>query len=153
MSGISVAEHLTCAKRDIAAGDKSLRSAAEHIAAAIDLGASQRVAASTVGKSAAWVNRLLLWRTSGFQANGPFVDDNKKKKERAAFSRTKQQEKSKISSSARSTMVKALGMLGSAHDGEIVNAARAVERLRRKFKATWEQLIVKATKIKEMKAA
>jgi hypothetical protein len=30
-----------------------------------------------------------------------------------------------------------LGMLGSAHDGEIINAARAAEKLRRDASLTW----------------
>jgi hypothetical protein len=86
---LAVLEHLSAATRDIAAGDKSLRSAAEHVAAAVDLGASQRDVAATVGKSAAWVNRLLLWRSNSYVASGPFADDNKAKKKRAAFSQTK----------------------------------------------------------------
>jgi hypothetical protein len=218
LKNTAIAEHLSCAKHDIAAGDKSLRSAADHIAAAIELGASQRDVATTVGKSAAWVNRLLLWRTSGFLANGPFVDDNKKKKQRAAFSQTKQkksqafsqtkrldpekvraetakaeaakaraeqarakhaaaearanaraerekckarmweiffedQQKAAINSSDRDTMVKALGMLGSEHDGEILNAARTVERLRHKLNVSWDQLIIRAAEIKRKDAA
>src|SRR6476620_1467546 len=76
----SVAEHLSCAKRDIAAGDKSLRSAADHIAAAIEHGATQADVASTVGKSQPWVNRLLKWRSSGFKDGGPFTADNAKAK-------------------------------------------------------------------------
>lgn len=46
---VSVAEHLSIAKRDIAAGDSSLRSAAEHIAAAIEAGATQVDVAAIVG--------------------------------------------------------------------------------------------------------
>lgn len=46
---VSVAEHLSIAKRDIAAGDLSLRSAAEHIAAAIEAGATQVDVAAIVG--------------------------------------------------------------------------------------------------------
>lgn len=93
----SIAEHLSAAKRDIANGDKSLRNAAEHVAAAVELGASQRDVAATVGKSAAWVNRLLLWRSSNFIASGPFADDHKAKKQRAAFSQAKPKLKAKKS--------------------------------------------------------
>jgi hypothetical protein len=190
----SIAEHLSCAKHDIAAGDKSLRSAADHIAAAIELGASQRNVAATVGKSAAWVNRLLFWRTSGFLANGPFVDDNKQKKQRPDLEKAKaeaakakaeaarakhaaaearanaraarekrkaeewpfcfgDQEAAKINSSDRDTLVKALGMLGSKHEGEILNAARAVERLRHKLNVIWDQLIIRAAEVKQKQAA
>jgi hypothetical protein len=221
---------LSCAKRDIAAGDKSLRSAAEHIAAAIESGSTQVDAAATVGKSQPWVNRLLKWRSGGFSKGGPFAADNAK----ANISRTNKAAKSKphetksdarakadfaraeaekakaeaakvkaeaakakaervrakhaaneartnaraeearakaewkrrfhswfdpndeaasIPSSDRLLMVKALGMLGSIHDGEILNAARTVERLRQKLNATWEQLIVKASATRERKAA
>jgi hypothetical protein len=80
MSNTSVAEHLSCAKRDIAAGDKSLRSAADHIAAAKEGGATQADVASTVGKSQPWVSRLLKWRDGGFKDGGPFADDNAKAK-------------------------------------------------------------------------
>ena len=52
------AEHLRQAKRDLAEGEKllrngmaSCRSAAEHIAAAIDQGATQREVAKAIGKS------------------------------------------------------------------------------------------------------
>src|ERR1700722_14151627 len=79
---LSVAEHLSRAKHDITAGDKSLRSAAEHIAAAIEAGASQRDVAATVGKSPAWINRLLQWRDSDYRASGPFSEDNKEKRTR-----------------------------------------------------------------------
>jgi hypothetical protein len=96
----SVTEHLAAAKLDIAAGDESLRSAAEHVAAAIELGASQRDVAATVGRSAAWVNRLLLWRTSGFTASGPFAADHKAKKQRDAFSQAKRSDP-KLKSEAR----------------------------------------------------
>lgn len=42
------------------------------------------------------------------------------------------------------TLVKALGMLGSEHDGEVLAAARMVEKVRRKLGVTWDQIIVDA---------
>ena len=213
-SPASIAEHLSLAKRDIASGDKSFQSAAEHIAAAIALGSTQRDAAATVGKSVAWINRVLKWKDSGFAASGPFTEDNKQKRRRAfsqtkhqtAFSQTKhsksearakadqakaeaakarhkadeervkaraarekikaerakrfreaffgrEPETLEINKADRDKLVKALGMLGSDHDGEVLNAARMVERLRRKLGTTWEILVVKASETNARKAA
>jgi predicted DNA-binding transcriptional regulator AlpA len=45
----------------------------------------------------------------------------------------------------RGTLVKSLGMLGNIHDGEIANAARMAERLRKKVSMAWEQPIIGAT--------
>ena len=49
--------------------------------------------------------------------------------------------------SARERLVKALGMLGSDHDGEALNAARCVEKCRRSLNMTWDELIVAATEV------
>jgi hypothetical protein len=214
----SVAEHLSLAKRDIANGYNSLRSASEHIAAAIKTGATQADAAARIGKSQPWVNRLLLWRSGGFKDGGPFAADHAKEKisranksakpnsksnktksdararadqakaeaaeARAEQARAKhaanearakaraERERTKaewaksfrdtfnggdntasIHSSDRNKMVKALGMLGSDHDGEILNAARMVERLRCKLNTTWDLLIVTASDVEERNAA
>jgi hypothetical protein len=69
------AQHLTEAKRAVAAGDKSYRLAADHMAAAQKQGATQREIADKVGKSPAWVNDLLRWRTYGFK-DTPFTSKN-----------------------------------------------------------------------------
>jgi hypothetical protein len=54
------------AKDAIEAGDQSLHAAAEALALAQeDFKASQREIAEAVGKSPAWVNRLLRWRCEG----------------------------------------------------------------------------------------
>jgi hypothetical protein len=50
--------------------------AAEHIAAAVEAGATQAEAAAKVGKSQPWVNRLLKWRAGGFKDGGPFAEDH-----------------------------------------------------------------------------
>ena len=73
---ISVSKHLSQAKRDIAQGTASFRSAANHIAAAVKAGATQAEAARAVGKSQPWVNRLLKWRENGFKGDSPFADDH-----------------------------------------------------------------------------
>src|ERR1700752_2957118 len=71
-----IAKHLSHAKRDIGQGTASFRSAANHIAAAIKVGATQTEVAAKVGKSQPWVNRLLKWRENGFKEGGPFADDH-----------------------------------------------------------------------------
>ena len=72
----TVAKHLSHAKRDIAQGTASFRSAANHIAAAIKAGATQAEVAGKVGKSQPWVNRLLKWREGGFKEGSPFAADH-----------------------------------------------------------------------------
>ena len=47
-----------------------------------------------------------------------------------------------ISGDARDRLVKALGMLGSDHNGEILSAARVVESQRKTLGVTWDELIV-----------
>lgn len=148
-NNVSVAEHLSQAKKDIAAGDNSLRSAAEHIAAAIAAGATQSQAAHTVGKSQPWVNRLLQWKEGGFKQGGPFADDNAK----AKISRTNNSVQLNCCKPDRDLLVKCLGMLGSNKDGEVVNAARQAEQLRIKLGLSWQQLIVKVIKSAEVRAA
>jgi hypothetical protein len=76
MKASVIKQHLSHAKRDIAAGVTSFRSAANHIAAAVKGGATQAEAAAKVGKSQPWVNRLLKWRESGFKENSPFDADH-----------------------------------------------------------------------------
>jgi hypothetical protein len=41
----------------------------------------------------------------------------------------------------RERLAKLLGMLGSSHDGEVLNAARAAEQLRRKANLTWDDIL------------
>jgi hypothetical protein len=52
--------------------------------------------------------------------------------------------KREIHSGDRTLLVKALGMLGSDQDGEVLNAARMAEKLRRKLGMSWDELIVEA---------
>lgn len=47
----------------------------------------------------------------------------------------------------RQRLAKALGMLGSAHDGEVVAAARAVEGMRRAAGLTWLEIISPAPRL------
>src|SRR5437763_53968 len=67
------AELLHRAKAAIEAGEQSLHDAAEALGLAQeDHSASQREIAEAVGKSASWVNKLLKWRRSGYEGDGPF---------------------------------------------------------------------------------
>ncbi|UVO37615.1 hypothetical protein KUL72_04280 [Bradyrhizobium arachidis] len=62
-------ELLNRAKRSIESCETSLRAAADDIARAHEQGATQRELAEGVGRSAAWVNRLLKWRSSGYEGS------------------------------------------------------------------------------------
>jgi hypothetical protein len=64
------------ARLAIASGEKALgeraREAAEYLAEARQLGATQRDSAKAIGKSAPWVNALLRWRDGGYLTVFPF---------------------------------------------------------------------------------
>jgi hypothetical protein len=77
---LTIPELLAAAKDEIEAGESSLHDAAEHVAAAMALGATQTEVAAAVGRSQGWVNRLLKWQRSGFHKGGPFGADNAKKR-------------------------------------------------------------------------
>jgi hypothetical protein len=78
---VSVNELLVRAKQAIGSGEMSLRAAAEDMAAAQQQGATQREIAAAVEKSAAWVNRLLQWRSGGYRDN-PFGPESKASRQR-----------------------------------------------------------------------
>ena len=70
-------ELISRAKHHIGVGETSrsasFRAAADDMARACDQGAKQREVARGVGKSVAWVNRLLKWREGGC-VGAPFAD-------------------------------------------------------------------------------
>jgi hypothetical protein len=73
---------LSRAKDAIEAGDQSLHEGADALALAQeDFKATQREIAEAVGKSAAWVNRLLRWRREGCPGS-PFGPGSKAGRER-----------------------------------------------------------------------
>ena len=73
---------LSRAKDAIEAGDQSLHEAADALALAQeDFNATQREIAEAIGKSAAWVNRLLRWRREGCLGS-PFGPGSKAGRER-----------------------------------------------------------------------
>jgi predicted transcriptional regulator len=76
------AELLSRAKNAIESGDQSLREAADALALAQeDFDTTQREIAEAVGKSAAWVNRLLRWRRESYPGS-PFGPGSKARRER-----------------------------------------------------------------------
>jgi hypothetical protein len=76
------AELLCRAKAAIEAGEQSLQEAAEALALARhDFNATQREIAAAVGKSVAWVNRLLRWWDDGCRGT-PFGPSAKASRER-----------------------------------------------------------------------
>ena len=56
--------------------------AAEYLAYAEEEGKTQRQIAEGVGKSAAWVNRLLQWRRDGYPEDTPFGTQSQERDER-----------------------------------------------------------------------
>jgi hypothetical protein len=87
---LSIRDLMDRAKGHIEAGESHMHQAADDVAAAHKLGATQREIAKAVNKSVGWVNGLLQWRQGGYQetAFGPAV---KASRERAAmFSQTEQ---------------------------------------------------------------
>ena len=90
---MSVTELLSRARRAIESGEASLRAAAEDIAVAQEQGATQRQIAEAVGKSAAWVNRLLAWRRQGYRDDTPFGPQEKAKRQRARVQATEQKKR------------------------------------------------------------
>lgn len=76
-SALTAEELISRAKQHIGVGEtsriSSFRAAADDIALACDKGAKQREVARALGKSVAWVNRLLKWR-KGRYVGAPFAD-------------------------------------------------------------------------------
>jgi hypothetical protein len=66
------------ARRAIESGEEKFRDAAEYLAEAQKLGASQRQNAKAIGMSPAWVNALLKWRRSGYRDRCPFPRSNRR---------------------------------------------------------------------------
>ena len=156
------------ARRAVAAGEHKFREAAECLAAAKKLGATQRTSAKAIGKSPAWVNRLLKWRSGGYRET-PFGPQSKAK--RTAVQATKQRrpmtteearaqtaqaefqreraravaamfgdESKRIPAAARNELLAALRALASSRD----TAAILVERQRARLNLTWDDLLVAA---------
>jgi hypothetical protein len=72
------------ARRAIESGESKLREAAEYLAQAQKLGATQRQSAKAIGKSPAWVNALLKWRQGDYKEHCAFPRDRRVKRVQAA---------------------------------------------------------------------
>ena len=70
-------------KLEIEDNDELIRRATEYLVETLRLGTTQRAAAEAVGKSAAWVNRLVKWAKADYPACGPFSAESKAKRKRA----------------------------------------------------------------------
>jgi len=89
------AELLSRAKVAIEDGERSLRDAAEALALAQkDFDATQREIAAAVGKSVAWVNRLLQWQKEGCPGT-PFGPGSKASRARRKRVQATEQEASR----------------------------------------------------------
>ena len=170
------------ARRAVQAGEHKFRQAAEYLAEARKLGATQRQSAKAIGKSPAWVNVLLKWRSGGYRET-PFGPQSKAK--RAAVQATKQArrpmtaehveaERAKaeavkaraeavarlfpppvktIPEAARTQLIKALRALASDHANERAAAALIVERQRARLNLDWSDLLVPTDAISAAEAA
>jgi hypothetical protein len=174
-TAISANEAILLARSAIAAADRNLKTAADLLAVAAEQGKTQRQMAEGVGKSAAWVNRLLQWRREGYPEDTPFGAQSQERderhdervreqasescsgpeqteqKHRASRSRSSSSRRSRspgqsLSEQDRTTLVGVLGMLGSAYDPEVLVAARKAEDIRKRLGLTWDDLIVAARK-------
>ena len=88
-------------------GETSLHAAAEDIAAAQERGATQRQIAEAVGKSAAWVNRLLKWRGSGYRDGTAFGPQAKASRQRAQRVQATEQKTATTSEQAQAAAARA----------------------------------------------
>jgi hypothetical protein len=133
---MTVAELLGRAKREIESGETSLRAAAEDIAAAQEQGATQRQMAEAVGKSAAWVNRLLKWRESGYHDGTPFGPQAKASRQRARVHATEQeQQKQTTSEQAEAAAARARAEMAKADAAKAKAEARKARAEAEKAKA------------------
>jgi hypothetical protein len=107
---MTVTELLSRARSAIQSSENSLRSAAEDIASAQEQGATQRQVAQEVGKSPAWVNRLLKWRQSGYQddtAFGPQAKASRQRVQRVQATERKKQKPATTSEQAQAAAERA----------------------------------------------
>jgi hypothetical protein len=125
---ITIGELLDRAKRSIESGETSLHAAAEDIAAAQDQGAKQRQIAEAVGKSAAWVNRLLKWRLSGYQDATAFGPQAKASRQRAHGVQATEQKKQKPASTSEQAQAAAARAQAETAKAEAAKAKSEAQR-------------------------
>jgi hypothetical protein len=135
---ITITELLDRAKHAIASGDASLRAAAEDIAAAQEQGATQRQIAEAVGKSAAWVNRLLKWRSSGYEdatAFGPQAKASRQRAQRVQSPEQNEREPTSTSEQAEAAATRARAETAKAEAAKAKADARKAKSEAEKAKA------------------
>ena len=113
---MTITELLDRAKLEIESGETALHAAAEDLVAAQEQGATQRQIAEAVGKSAAWVNRLLKWRESGYQDETAFGPQSKASRQRAERVHSTEQKKQK--QQPASAQAEAAAARASSRDGK-----------------------------------
>jgi alpha-beta hydrolase superfamily lysophospholipase len=170
------------ARRAVESGENSFRQAAEYLAEAQKLGATQRQSAKAIGKSPAWVNVLLKWKAACYRGT-PFGPQSKAKRTAVQATKRSRQpmtaeealaqkaqaefqtaravavakmfgaETKRIPNGARKELLKALRMLGSERPVERASAALMVETQRARLNLTWDDLIVPAEAESEVSEA
>lgn len=100
-------------------------------------------AATKVAPSSDRTSRALA-RLISQKQNPRRTNRREQKTKRRLFEMMHGMKPKEIYSGTRTLMVKALGMLGSSHDGEVLAAARKVEELRKRTGLTWDDLILEA---------
>jgi hypothetical protein len=180
---MNISELHSKARRAIEAGVSKFRDAAECLAKAKKLGATQRQSAKAIGKSAAWVNVLLKWREGGYKNHCPFpratraVQPAKQNSPRppteaqtarvnadrakAEFQTARAEVVAKmfgpqtktIPAHARQLLIAALCALASDRPAERATAALTVENARARLNLKWYDLIVPADAQSEVSKA
>jgi hypothetical protein len=77
-------QDLMRARALFATGDGCYKGGCEYLLKAQAAGASQREIAKAIGRSQAWVYRVLKWHAEGCDVAGPFAADHKRHKKRLA---------------------------------------------------------------------
>jgi hypothetical protein len=135
---LTITELLSRAKQAIEAGETSLHAAAEDVATAQELGATQRQIAESVGKSAAWVNQLIKWRQSGFRdgtAFGPQAKASRQRAQRVQATEQKEQKPATSSEQAQATAERARAEAAKAEAGKAKADAQRAKAEAAKAKA------------------
>lgn len=171
------------AKRAVQAGEHKFREAAEALAEAKKLGATQQQSAKAIGRSQSWVAQLLAWRKGGYKggafdrshrsrisrANNPKPKARQPMTEAEASAQKAQAEfqtaravavakmfgvqTKRVPDGARKELLKVLAMLDSEHAAERASAALIVERQRARLNLSWDDLIVPAEAESELSDA
>ena len=87
--------------------------------------------------------RLVLWVLTA-TAKDEVKRQRRRERDRAGRAKRKRQDQHRrVPAHDTARLEQLLGMLGSAHEGEILNAARLVERERQRLDKTWREILHK----------